>query len=73
MTRVDEVKALVEKFGFTYDLRSNNRSSLDNIDIMLLDTLGELGKMYEFADISFIGGSFNDALGANYMEFKYID
>ena len=68
LTRVDEVKALIVKFGFTYDLRSNNRSSLDNIDIMLLDTLGELGKMYEFADISFIGGSFNKTGGHNPLE-----
>ena len=68
LTRVDEVKALVEKFGFTYDLRSNNRSSLENIDIMLLDTLGELGKMYEFADVSFIGGSFNKTGGHNPLE-----
>lgn len=68
LTRVDEVKALIEKFGFTYDLRSNNRSSLENIDIMLLDTLGELGKMYEFADISFIGGSFNKTGGHNPLE-----
>lgn len=68
LTRVEEVKNLVEKFGFVYDLRSNNRNSMDNIDVLILDTLGELGKMYEFADLSFIGGSFNKTGGHNPLE-----
>ena len=68
LTRVDEVKGLVEKFGFKYDLRSNNRKSLDEIDILILDTIGELGKMYEHADLSFIGGSFNKTGGHNPLE-----
>ncbi len=68
LTRVDEVKGLIEKFGFKYDLRSNNRKSLDEIDILILDTLGELGKMYEHADLSFIGGSFNKTGGHNPLE-----
>lgn len=68
LTRVDEVKGLIDKFGFKYDLRSNNRKSLDEIDILILDTLGELGKMYEHADLSFIGGSFNKTGGHNPLE-----
>ncbi|MBE7712101.1 MAG: 3-deoxy-D-manno-octulosonic acid transferase [Cyanobacteria bacterium SIG31] len=68
LTRVEEVKSLVEKFGFVYDLRSNSRNSLNGIDVMILDTLGELGKMYRFADLSFIGGSFNKTGGHNPLE-----
>ena len=49
-------------------MRSNNRDNLDEIDILQLDTLGELGKMYEHADISFIGGSFNKTGGHNPLE-----
>ena len=68
LTRGDEVKALVESFKFNYDLRSNNRVSLDGIDVLILDTLGELGKMFKFSDISFIGGSFNKTGGHNPLE-----
>ncbi len=68
LPRTDEVKELVAQTGFAYDLRSNNRDNLDGIDILQLDTLGELGKMYEHADISFIGGSFNKTGGHNPLE-----
>ena len=68
LTRSDEVVALVEGFKFEYDLRSNNRSSMQGIDVLILDTLGELGKMYKFSDISFIGGSFNKTGGHNPLE-----
>lgn len=68
LTRVDEVKSLVEKYEFTYAQRSNGISSLEGIDILILDTLGELGKMYNFADLSFIGGSFNKTGGHNPLE-----
>ena len=35
---------------------------------MILDTLGELGKMYAHSDVSFIGGSFNKTGGHNPLE-----
>ena len=68
MTRVEEVKGIVENHGFVYDLRSKGRDSLKGIDVLILDTLGELGKMYRFADLSFIGGSFNKTGGHNPLE-----
>jgi len=68
LTRVDEVVSLIEKFGFKYDLRSNDRKNLNDIDILVLNTLGELGKMYNFADVAFIGGSFNKTGGHNPLE-----
>ncbi|MCM1004343.1 MAG: 3-deoxy-D-manno-octulosonic acid transferase [Candidatus Gastranaerophilales bacterium] len=68
LTRTDEVKGLISEYGFNFDLRSNNRDNLDGIEILQLDTLGELGKMYEHADISFIGGSFNKTGGHNPLE-----
>ena len=68
LTRVEEVESLIKEFGFAYDLRSNQVSSIQNIDVMILDTLGELGKMYEFSDLSFIGGSFNKTGGHNPLE-----
>lgn len=68
LTRTDEVKDLISHSGFAFDLRSNNRDNLDGIDILQLDTLGELGKMYEHSDIAFIGGSFNKTGGHNPLE-----
>ena len=68
LTREDEVKTLVEQFGFSYDLRSNARKNMEGIDVLILNTLGELGKMYAFSDISFIGGSFNKTGGHNPLE-----
>ena len=68
LTRVDEVKSLVEKYNFTYSQRSTGKSDLADVDLMILDTLGELGKMYAHSDISFIGGSFNKTGGHNPLE-----
>ena len=68
LTREEEVKTLVEQFGFSYDLRSNGRKNMEGIDVLILNTLGELGKMYAFSDISFIGGSFNKTGGHNPLE-----
>lgn len=68
LTRVDEVKSLIKKFGFEYAQRSSGKSDLKDCDLLILDTLGELGKMYEHSDVSFIGGSFNKTGGHNPLE-----
>ncbi|MBR2430159.1 3-deoxy-D-manno-octulosonic acid transferase [bacterium] len=68
LTRVDEVKSLIKKFGFKYAQRSSGKSDLKDCDLLILDTLGELGKMYEHSDVSFIGGSFNKTGGHNPLE-----
>ncbi len=68
LTRTDEVKELIKESGFEFDMRSSGRDNLEGVDILQLDTLGELGKMYEHADISFIGGSFNKTGGHNPLE-----
>lgn len=38
-----------------------------------MDILKADGKISDGDLVGFIGGSFNDALGANYMEFKFVD
>lgn len=79
LTRKEEVRALADGFGFRYDFRSGVNEGVNsggnsvvndfsNIDVLILDTLGELGKMYAFADIAFIGGSFNKTGGHNPLE-----
>ena len=68
LTRRDEVETLVGESGFTYGFRSEGIVSLSDIDIMILDTMGELGKMFYYSDVSFIGGSFNKTGGHNPLE-----
>lgn len=68
LTRKDEVETIVGESGYTYGLRSEGIDSMADIDIMILDTMGELGKMFAYSDISFIGGSFNKTGGHNPLE-----
>ena len=67
MTRLNNVKELSEKTGLKYGLRSLN-DTFDNNEIIILDTMGELGKMYKICDFAFIGGSFNKTGGHNPLE-----
>ncbi len=67
LTRVNSVKELVEKTNLPYGQRSKNDDFSKN-DIIILDTLGELSKMYQICDFAFIGGSFNKTGGHNPLE-----
>ena len=67
LTRLDDIKSMLEKRGLKYGYRSNN-DSFEEHDIILLDTLGELAKMYNYAHLAFIGGSFNTTGGHNPLE-----
>lgn len=68
LTRVESIKELLNTNNLSYRQRSENISELGDYDVLLLDTLGELGKMYAYSDISFIGGSFNNTGGHNPLE-----
>lgn len=50
-----------------YGFRSDNAKFTD-YDIIILDTMGELSKMYSICDFAFIGGSFNKTGGHNPLE-----
>jgi len=65
--RNDEVLKLVCKTGFKIGLRSKN-SHFKHTDIILLDTMGELSKLYSVSKIAFIGGSFSGTGGHNPLE-----
>lgn len=67
LTRLEDIKTLLNNYDLKYGLRSNN-DSFANYDVILLDTLGELAKMYSYADLAFIGGSFNTTGGHNPLE-----
>lgn len=65
--RNESVYKLLENTGYRVCKRSQNGNFEEN-EIMLLDTMGELGKMYSVCDIAFIGGSFNKTGGHNPLE-----
>lgn len=70
--RVPQILELVEAAGMKYGLRSKNDTFKDN-EIIILDTLGELSKMYSICDFAFIGGSFNKTGGHNPLEAVVYD
>ena len=65
--RNENVYKLMKNTGFSVSKRSEN-GNFETSDIMLLDTMGELGKMYSVCDVAFIGGSFNKTGGHNPLE-----
>lgn len=65
--RNDSVYDLFRQTGLKVGRRSSG-DDFTNHDIIILDTLGELGKMYSICDFAFIGGSFNKTGGHNPLE-----
>ena len=63
-----DIGNLCTQNNLNYGLRSKNDLFSDKTDVIILDTLGELGKMYSICDIAFIGGSLNKTGGHNPLE-----
>jgi 3-deoxy-D-manno-octulosonic-acid transferase len=67
--RFQEVAGLLEKSGLTWSRRSQPESDRDaKSDVVLLDTIGELGAIYSLADLVFVGGSIAPHGGHNVLE-----
>lgn len=65
--RNQNVFELAQKTGFACAKRSEG-ANFDKNEIILLDTMGELGRFYSVCDVAFIGGSFNKTGGHNPLE-----
>lgn len=65
--RNEKVFELIKNTGFNCSKRSE-KADFELNDIILLDTMGELGKFYSICDVAFIGGSFNKTGGHNPLE-----
>ena len=65
--RYNDVINLLKKENIKFDKRSQNADFNEN-DVILLDTMGELGKLYSICDFAFIGGSFVKTGGHNPLE-----
>jgi 3-deoxy-D-manno-octulosonic-acid transferase len=73
--RFNETAELIEKCGLPYIRRSSlNGKEIgghSEADIILLDTLGELSRVFSRASVAFIGGSLVPRGGHNVMEPAY--
>ena len=65
--RYDTVEELIKNTKLPYGKRSMN-SNFEGNDIIMLDTMGELGKMFSICYTAFIGGSFSTTGGHNPLE-----
>ena len=63
-----ELALTYDVYGYKFDITGTKAGFVNNsIKILLED-----GKISKGDLVGFIGGSFNDVLGATYMEFKYV-
>ena len=65
--RFGQVENLLKKTEYTYGKRSQKDNFASN-DVIMLDTMGELGKMFSIGMVAFIGGSFSNTGGHNPLE-----
>ena len=54
--------------GFVPRTRPEGKTSLQDQSVILLDTMGELSKIYSLADVAFVGGSLAPVGGHNLLE-----
>ena len=67
--RVGEIAALVERRGFSAATRTAlQQGAAQPSDVVILDTIGELGKVYSAGDVIYVGGSLVPHGGHNILE-----
>ncbi len=67
LNRTEEVESLLRKREVKYIKRTelSNRDVKSDIDVLLLDTIGELSGLLVFGDVIFIGGSLIKGVGGH--------
>jgi 3-deoxy-D-manno-octulosonic-acid transferase len=66
--RFDRVTALVQRAGFTTLRRSERKPCHSQIEVLMVDTMGELPLFYACSDVAFVGGSLMPVGGHNILE-----
>lgn len=68
--RSEPIVDLVRRQGFSAQLRSRMKAVADPaaVQVVVLDTIGELGRLYSLADLVFVGGSLVPHGGHNILE-----
>lgn len=65
--RFEEVAKILTLERLNWDKRSN-KADFEKFDVILLDTMGELAKLFSICYMAFIGGSFTQIGGHNPLE-----
>ncbi|HEX8423802.1 MAG TPA: 3-deoxy-D-manno-octulosonic acid transferase, partial [Pyrinomonadaceae bacterium] len=67
--RFNEIAALLERSGLSWARRSSSPQAGDSdVDVVLLDSIGELRSVYALASLVFVGGSIARIGGHNVLE-----
>lgn len=69
--RADEIAKLASSYSYETGFRSimkEESSPRKNYPVLLIDTIGELGRIYAIGDVVFVGGSFSNTGGHNVLE-----
>lgn len=66
--RFGVAEALVKRAGWRYALRSRIPPALEDVDVLVGDTMGELPMLYAASDVAFVGGSLVPVGGHNLLE-----
>jgi len=72
LQRLPHIVEIIENMNLKYGYRSKGNTFAD-CDVLILDTMGELSKMYSICSFAFIGGSFNKTGGHNPLEATVYD
>ena len=71
LNRINEIEQLMSKFGYEMGYRAKlkeMKGRRPEFPVLLLDTIGELGRIYAVGDIVFVGGSLVHYGGHNVLE-----
>lgn len=66
--RMKEVTDLVSEYGLQATTRTSDEAMEPNVQVLIMDTIGELSSVYRMGDIVFVGGSLVPKGGHNILE-----
>jgi 3-deoxy-D-manno-octulosonic-acid transferase len=66
--RFEEVRRLLTESGWSFVTRSSGAPITENVDVVLIDAMGELLTCYAASDFAYVGGSLVPVGGHNVLE-----
>lgn len=66
--RTPQIEEIVRKYGFTYKKYSELEERKEKTDIVIVDKIGVLRKIYSITDIAFVGGTLVNIGGHSLLE-----
>ena len=63
--RFQNVSSLLQKKNYSYALSSNPSQITGEEQVILIDQMGQLTKLYQIADLAIVGGSFVSHVGGH--------